>query len=90
MINENHISEFSQRLNLILESELELGNLISETSMGWPKSESIFIILDKPFFKEYQLENVTFKKLDDRHYWKAEYQDDMLDHTLACRFYLKI
>jgi hypothetical protein len=86
MINENHISEFSQKLNLILESELEQGNLISETSVGWPKSKSIFIILEKPFFKEYQLQNITFKKIDDRHYWKAEYRDEVLEHILACRF----
>ena len=86
MINHNHISEFSQKLKLILDIELEQGNVIVETSHGWPKSDSILIILDKPFSRDYQFEDITFRNIDDRHYWKSEYCDEDLGHVLACRF----
>ena len=86
MINQDHILEFSKKLKSILESELECGNLVVETSSGWPKSNSIMIILEKPFTKDHTIENIQFRNIDDRRYWKFEYFDEENSHILACRF----
>ena len=84
MVNQDHINKIDPDLKKILDLELDLGNKIVETSQGWPKPNSIFIALEKPFLKVYSNPNVTFKNVNDPHYWKMEYSKN--NHLLVCRF----
>ena len=86
MITQSHIDQFSSVLREILNNELALGNEITETAQGWPQSESIIIFLAQPFKAEYALENTEYREINDPHYWKAEYEDKLTKHLLACRF----
>ena len=87
MKNINVINALQPDLKEILESELRLGNRISEISTGWWSQESVLIILVQPFKKIYVLtENIEFLNVDDPHYWKAEYHCKSLLQVLACRF----
>lgn len=86
MITENHINNFSEQLKKILDKEIELGNSIVETSDSWPDANSIIVFLEKPFYKNYQIEKIEYNHINDLHYWKAEYFDSALNHTLACKF----
>lgn len=86
MITKDHINNFSAKRKKILDEEIKLGNNIVETSDGWPHANSIMVFLEKPFFQNYQLEKIDYRHINDAHYWKAEYYDDALNHTLACKF----
>ena len=86
MITQNHIDSFSPILMKILNNEISLGNTIAETSKGWPKKESVIIILKLPFFQGYKVEALAYKEINDVHYWKAEYFDSNTNHILACKF----
>lgn len=86
MINQEHIRNFSEVLKEILESELEAGNEIVETSQGWPEKQTIMIFLGRPFLKEYQKPNIEFREINDPHWWKSEYLDRASKHVLACKF----
>lgn len=85
-VNLIHINQLSSKLKQILKSELTKGNIISETSKGWPKESSVFIVLSQPFKEKYNLESVKFEEINDKHYWKAEYRDLEANHLLVCKF----
>ncbi|WP_051224159.1 hypothetical protein [Flavobacterium tegetincola] len=86
MIKKDHVNNFSATLKRILDKEITLGNKIVETSEGWPHANSIMVFLEKPFFQKYQLEKIEYRHINDPHYWKEEYFDGELNHTLACKF----
>jgi len=86
MIDNNHILILSQSLKEILTAEIIYGNKVIETSECWPKANSIIIFLEKPFHKIYSLYNIEFKEINDPHYWKSEYYDNLSEQILACRF----
>jgi hypothetical protein len=86
MNSTDHIKNFSLPLTEILNSELEFGNEIVETSDGWPSPNSITIFLRKPFFKEYSVPNLEFRDVNDPHWWKSEYFDERTNHILACKY----
>ena len=86
MTTQEHIEEFSEALKIILNAEIKRGNEIVETSKGWPNDDTIIIFLKKPFLGIYQAENVDYRNIDDKHYWKAEYSDKLTNHILACKF----
>ena len=86
MITKDHINNFSAKLKKILDEEIKLGNNIVETSDGWPYVSSIIVFLEKPFYQKYELEKIEYGHINDAHYWKAEYYDGELNHTLACKF----
>ena len=86
MTTQEHIDDFSSTLKKILTQEVELGNEIIETSIGWPDEKTIIIFLKRPFLEHYTFENVEFRNVDDPHYWKAEYVDHSTKHVLACKF----
>ena len=91
MIEQKHIDALGSRLRVILNDELELGNVVCETHIGG-FSESyeghIFVFLKYPFIcsVRYDAEGVTYREINDPHYWKAEYDDEENHQTLACRF----
>jgi len=86
MMTQAHIDHFSKALKIILDAEVRLGNEIVETSTGWPTEDAVTIFLKLPFLDTYKIENVDYRDVDDRHYWKAEYIDKSTNHLLACRF----
>jgi hypothetical protein len=92
-IGEKLIDKLCADLKDILELEIKAGNKVVETGNGWPKEESIFIMLGKPFKVEPSSEKaliipecVEFNNTNDPHYWKAEYYCKAHGHIIACRF----
>lgn len=88
MINQEHIERLGKNLKQILDSEIALGNRVSETSKGWPNSRTVIVFLEKPFLAEYPIQDqgIIFREVNDPHYWKSEYYDRINDHVLACKF----
>jgi hypothetical protein len=86
MKHQVHIDDFSSILKEILNNEITFGNEIVETSRGWPEKDTIIVFLKKPFIKNYKVENVDYRNIDDPHWWKAEYFDNSSKHILACKF----
>lgn len=88
MIDQKHIDRLSPRLKSILDAEMECGNTVEETYQGWASEEHIFVRLKYPFKTDIRrdIQGVTYREIDDRHYWKAEYDDEEDHQTLACSF----
>lgn len=77
----------SEGMKKILQSELEAGNEIKETSQGGfskVQDDHIFVFLKYPFKGQYDLPGICYREIDDLHYWKAEYDDDIHHQTIAC------
>lgn len=73
-------------LQSILLAELARGNKIREVG-DWPPKCRLFVLLERPFKKKHALApGVVFEKLDDPHYWQAEYRYDDGIECLACGF----
>jgi hypothetical protein len=85
-ITPEHLDRFSPALKFILEVELDAGNDIAETSEGWPETESIMVFLKKPFLKVHVNTTLQFRELNDPHWWKSEFYDKKMKHTLACKY----
>ena len=87
-IQSQRLSCFSPELKFVLEAEIAAGNAVVETHEDWPNKGSIFVMLGSPFITTpSQLPGgVTYRDVDDPHYWKAEYVHEPSAHILACRF----
>lgn len=87
-VNKEVLSELCQELRSLLEAELTAGNTVVETWKGWPKPESLFVLLASPFrITDGPLPpTVRYVAVDDPHYWKGEFVCDRTNQTLACRF----
>ena len=73
-------------LRAILEAELAQGNVIDEVA-DWPPRCELLVILRRPFAAAYSTgPGVKFTAIEDRHYWKSEYNLDGGRQTLACGF----
>jgi len=88
-INKNDV--INPSLKEILEAELKAGNKVVETSLGgFTKcaDNHIFVWLKYPFKTQVRkdLDRIVYRLIDDRHYWKAEYYDEINHQTLACNF----
>ncbi|GLC31213.1 hypothetical protein [Clostridium omnivorum] len=86
-INKIDTERISNKLKLILEKEIQAGNEILETWKGWPYDSTV-ISLRYPFKVKLEKlpDNITFKELNDIHYWKAEYHDLLTNDLLICKF----
>ncbi|WP_353568962.1 hypothetical protein [Haloferula sargassicola] len=79
----------SPALQAVLMAELDAGAKIVEgtSSPNWGKMKRL-IILDAPFrtsaWKEHG--GLTFRDINDPHYWRAEVEDTATHELLACRF----
>ena len=85
------INKLSDEIKEILEDELSHGNKIVETYQGrFTKTtdDHIFVFLYFPFKTKirHDLENILYRDVNDRHYWKAEYYDTDHNQTIACSF----
>lgn len=82
-------AHFVGPLQTILQAELARGNPIRSAD-PWPPHCRLLVLLDRPFQRRYPLPpGVLFKKVDDPHYWKAEYSFEVepgLWECLACGF----
>jgi hypothetical protein len=87
MIEPQDIEKLCSDLRQILDAELSSGNEIVETWRGWPKPETIGVMLGKPFKTKHDaISGVVFREINDPHWWKAEYYFEPSNHILACRF----
>ncbi len=87
-IRNRHLAELNGGLRGILQREIAAGNEVVETYAGWPRDESIFVMLARPFLVEHQElpEGVVFIDVNDPRYWKSEFSHEPSAHILACRF----
>lgn len=74
-------------LGAILAAELAAGNEVVESRVGWPDPGSVFIRLRREFLVEYNElpEGVRLTKLNDPHWWAAEYSCEKPRHVIASR-----
>jgi hypothetical protein len=80
---------FTGALQDILAAELAVGNTVQEDWRGdWPESGCRLVLLKMPFRTRIRrdIPGVTFRNVNDPHYWKAEYRDESLREYLACGF----
>ena len=87
-IDKSHIEALSSEMKKILDAELAAGNEIQQTHKGWSSPDHICVFLKYPFRAsvEYDESKVKYTDIDDRHYWKAEYDDMSSSQTIACNF----
>ena len=86
MIDKTLINELSSEMKQILNAEIEAGNEIIETSLGGFSETSnnhIFVFLRYPFKGQYDISGICYREINDPHYWKAEYDDDINHQTIA-------
>lgn len=91
MVDNNVIEKLSTNLSTILQAEIAAGNEVCETSTGGFSNCSdshLFVWLKYPFKTAIRtdLAGIVYRNIDDRHYWKAEYDDTENRQTLACKF----
>ncbi len=89
MIDKTLINELSSEMKQILNAEIEAGNEIIETSLGGFSETSnnhIFVFLRYPFKGQYDISGICYREINDPHYWKAEYDDDINHQTIACNY----
>lgn len=73
-------------LQSILLAELGRGNRIASVG-DWPPKCRLFVMLERPFTKRYaHAPDVAYRKVNDPHYWKAEYAFQEGLEVLACGF----
>ena len=87
MVNPSHLEQLCQPLRALLDAELAAGNRVVETSTGWPKPASVFVMLEKPFKARPPAlpGGVIYNDVNDPHWWKADYFHEATGHGLACR-----
>ena len=91
MVDNNIIEKLSANLYAILQDEIAAGNEVCETSTGGFSNcldNHLFVWLKYPFKTPIRnnLPGIVYRNIDDRHYWKAEYDDTENHQTLACKF----
>ena len=79
------VADLCADLRGVLEAELAAGNVVVETSRGWPGLVSVW--LGGPFRARLrnEIEHVVFREINDPHYWLSEYECTKHQHLLACR-----
>lgn len=80
------LAQLCEDLAPIIAAEIAAGNVVDETARDWPASVSVFLL--RPFrARVTELpEHVLFRRVNDPHYWLAEYCCTKHDHILACKF----
>jgi hypothetical protein len=75
----------SEELNVILQMELANGNEVAEQS-AWPPKCKNLVILKRRFRQQYDAGGLSYRRINDRHYWYAEYSTNNSSECLACGF----
>lgn len=73
-------------LRALLQAELAAGNEIAESGAGWPEPDSLFVRLKHPFrvAPAGLPAGIRYARIDDPHWWEAEYSSESPRHILAC------
>jgi len=88
LVQQQHLDKLCAALQKLLEAELAAGNLIAETSSGWPSPESIVVGLAQRFLArpERMPLGIAYRLINDPHWWYAEYEHLATKQMLICRF----
>lgn len=80
-------ANFAPELRTVLDAELAAGNQVAEVRDGAPVSESVIVILARPFLTPLRpaTPNLRFRQVNIPGWWSAEYTAAIPPHTLACR-----
>lgn len=73
-------------LRALLQAELAAGNEIAESAAGWPEPDGLFVRLKHPFRVAHAglPAGIRYARIDDPHWWEAEYSTESPRHILAC------
>jgi RimJ/RimL family protein N-acetyltransferase len=79
------LARLAPPLRTLLDAELAAGNEVAETGSGWPDADSVFVRLKRPFVVTPAAlpPDVTYARLDDPHWWRAEYTTRSPCHLLV-------
>lgn len=73
-------------LQAILDAELAAGNTVAEVSAWSPRCE-LLVLLRQPFARQYSpAPGLSYRLLNDPHYWLAEYAYAEGRQVLGCHF----
>ena len=75
----------SDALNEILQAELSRGNEVAEQS-AWPPKCKNLVVLKRRFQQQYEAGDLSYRRINDKHYWYAEYSTSNNAECLACGF----
>ena len=89
--SDDHIltEKLSEGMKKILQAELEAGNEIKDTHQGgffFFLDDHIFVFLKYPFKGKYDISGTCYRVINDKHYWDAEYDDDVNHQTIASNY----
>jgi hypothetical protein len=77
------IAQLCPELRAILDAELAAGNSIAEVAEAW----GLGVLLVLPFRLTHAVsDRITFRPVNDPHYWLAEYNCAEPKQFIACRF----
>lgn len=77
---------FNADLRLVLESELQSGNFISDVLTDFPDQDSVRVVLNQPFHKKYSSKTLSYCEEKDPHYSSAEYSTGSPIHSVSGPF----
>lgn len=87
-IRRAHLNELCAELKPLLAAECAAGNVVDETARDYPLEVNVW--LRGPFrvklTKKQLPPSVSWRNVDDPHYWLAEYACAKHNHLLACKF----
>lgn len=90
MNTEQANDKLCEELRALLQAEIGQGNKVVEIRKGWPKEDSVLVLLEKPFktatHEITKMKEIEYIAVDDPHWWKGEYRCNIHNHVLACRF----
>jgi hypothetical protein len=80
------LAELCAELRALLDAELAAGNKVDETSRDYPLAVNVW--LRGPFRVTLRKlpAHVSFRKVNDPHYWLAEYECSAHKQLLACKY----
>jgi hypothetical protein len=72
-------------LRPLLDGELAVGNRIGSREKGPLRPDAVVVMLASPFTIDYTIRRpVVFERLNDPHWWGAEYRCTEHGHQLLC------
>jgi hypothetical protein len=86
-IDQDALAALCPELRAILDAELAAGNTIAAASRGVGKPTAVHVALHQRFRTQHASLplNVTYREINDPHWWKAEYEHVPTGHLLVCR-----
>lgn len=78
------IARLCPHLRKIVDVELSRGNAVSESWDNW----GFVVLLSLPFRETHDLDSgkLSYREVNDPHYWKSEYTCEEHQQSVACGF----